>query len=852
MIHLRLLGGVELSRREAGLERRINVAPKPLALLAYLAVASARATPVRRDVLLALFWPELSTARARAALRQLLFQLRHALGPNAFRADRETVVLSAEALSCDVQVFEQRLACGDSTGAMEVYRGVLLEGFFVDGVSAALEEWIDSERERLNWKAFFASRSLADEADRCGNGIAAAHWARTTVALAPDNEIAVRRLIEILHTFGDRAGALRVADDFTRRLLAEFGTEPSAETQALIATVRSPEQRSIISSVADGSRMPDTSLPSVSAPAVANSSVGVPQATRTQREPRRIPSPIGRASRRRLLPVVAMSIVAASLLIARFARGARTPAERANAVFPPITIASSAARQLYTEGLKRFYAGDVHESVRLFGLALGDDSTCAMCAYYAALAYSGVDDNGAARMLQLAMHLSDRVSEPERLLIRYKWADAANTATRTAAAESLVTRFPNWPEAQIAAAEAADMDARWLAAAAHLRRAIAAAPPSDSASGTRCPVCAAEHQLYDTYEAADSLPAALRVAQAWVRAQPRSRIAWLELSHALAESGRYEEARAAIDTSTRYALESDDDAIEHAQIEIRAGNFPVADRLLNTLAETGNANSRQNALWFLVISLRTQGRLREALNVAHGAMRLADASATRGRSDAPAEGQILFELGDYKGSAAVFTSLAMASDSSAWPPAGQAARQHAWFLTQAGSAMAAARDTSALARLVDTVQAWGKKSGFERDHRLHEYLRGLLWVARSQPESAVVAFRRAMTSESEGFSRINLELGRALLALGRPREAIPVLEHALAGTLEAGNVYASRTELQESLAHAFDAAGERDSATVYYRAVTNAWRSADSQFRARVAEARARLATDERRIAAQH
>src|SRR6185437_2778669 len=236
-------------------------------------------------------------------------------------------------------------------------------------------------------------------------------------------------------------------------------------------------------------------------------------------------------------------------------------------------------------GLRRYNSIDMRESARLFGAALAEDSSCAMCAYYAAQADASFDEPAGARMFQLAMRLSDRVSEAERLFIHFQWADVTNSVSRSAAAESLVSRYPNWAEAQTAAAQAAKMSGNWLAAADHIRRVLASAPPRDSTSGARCPLCAAKLELYDTYEAADSLPAALRLAQTWVQAEPRSRRAWLQLSHALAESGRYDEARAAIDSSTRYAMGTEDDVIEHAQIEIRAGNFAVADRLLTTLSQ---------------------------------------------------------------------------------------------------------------------------------------------------------------------------------------------------------------------------------------------------------------------------
>src|SRR2546423_7778382 len=64
MYQLRTLGQLDLSDSDGQPVRAILVQPKRFALLAYLAVASPRGFQ-RRDLLLALFWPELPDARAR-------------------------------------------------------------------------------------------------------------------------------------------------------------------------------------------------------------------------------------------------------------------------------------------------------------------------------------------------------------------------------------------------------------------------------------------------------------------------------------------------------------------------------------------------------------------------------------------------------------------------------------------------------------------------------------------------------------------------------------------------------------------------------------------------------------------
>jgi len=69
MLEIRLLGPSDVVRcgvRDPAADA-VQRQPKRLALLAYLCLAT-RGGAVRRDTVLALFWPELDQSRARAAL----------------------------------------------------------------------------------------------------------------------------------------------------------------------------------------------------------------------------------------------------------------------------------------------------------------------------------------------------------------------------------------------------------------------------------------------------------------------------------------------------------------------------------------------------------------------------------------------------------------------------------------------------------------------------------------------------------------------------------------------------------------------------------------------------------------
>src|SRR2546427_602405 len=112
MVEFRLLGTLSLTTtdgREAG---SLLSQPRRLALLAYLAVATPRG-PHRRDTLLAMFWPELNQPRARAALRQSLYVLRSALGPDVVATQgNEVVSLDCSAIRCDAVEFDRALKDG--------------------------------------------------------------------------------------------------------------------------------------------------------------------------------------------------------------------------------------------------------------------------------------------------------------------------------------------------------------------------------------------------------------------------------------------------------------------------------------------------------------------------------------------------------------------------------------------------------------------------------------------------------------------------------------------------------------------------------------------------------------------
>jgi predicted ATPase/DNA-binding SARP family transcriptional activator len=239
MIRIRVLGTVDLRRADGAEASSVLAQPKRTALLAYLAVGG-RTGVHRRDTLLGLFWPESSMERARHSLNQALYALRQSLGQDVIAScGDDAVAIDPALLWCDALEFETALTEDRLADALELYRGTLLDGFFLAD-APEFEGWLELERGCLREHAVAAAWTLAEREESAGNGAGAASWARRAAALAPDDETVLRRLLRLLDRLGDRAGALAAYEAFVRRLAADRGAEPAAETAELFQHVRGP------------------------------------------------------------------------------------------------------------------------------------------------------------------------------------------------------------------------------------------------------------------------------------------------------------------------------------------------------------------------------------------------------------------------------------------------------------------------------------------------------------------------------------------------------------------------------------------------------------------------------------
>ena len=508
-----------------------------------------------------------------------------------------------------------------------------------------------------------------------------------------------------------------------------------------------------------------------------------------------------------------------------------------------VRTTSPGAYALYEEGLRAYYLGDFAAAYRVMRGALDRDSTFAMAAYYAWAASTPIVPGfeGDRELRSRARRLAARTTERERLLIEgYLAMSDAPVATSVAIAETLAVRYPADPDGQLLLGMAYNNAGRWADAVPPLERVVR----SDSAAGAIrqgfCRTCIALHWLGMSYIWWDSLAAAERTARRQMALRPPGEPQpWGSLAEPLLRQGRRAEALAALhrqdSTSNTFYLWAR--GVLQRDL-VRWGDFAELDRQLLADLVNPSRQVRAEARWLMLFSLRNQGRLREALALSRNQVIPGGGRLEGFAPDQLGEAILSLDGNRPAHAARLYRRMAEASFGTDHSQ-GIKSRFITWHFTHLGTALAAAGDTAALRGVIDTVERFGRLSSFGRDPHLHHFLRGRLLQRAGRHSEAVEAFRAATISLTDGYSRINYELARSLMALGRPEEAVAVLRPALHGGVDGSNSYLTHTELHEAAAQAFELAGRFDSAAAHYQAVERAWRHADPEYSARYARAKA-------------
>jgi DNA-binding SARP family transcriptional activator len=234
VITLRTLGAVEIRVDDSDPPREL-LWRKNVALLLYLARSPGHRRS--REHLVGLLWGDKPDSAARHSLNEAMRVLRRMGDECLLDSVGDQVVLDDGTISLDVAELERRVAEQRWADAVELVRGSWMEGFAVPDCSS-FEDWLSAER--LHWNGVAISAMQAHGSTLLGRGdeAGAQGMARRALALDPFSDGAIRLLMEAAALRGERASALSIYEEFTRRLESELGIEPEPDTAALAGRVQ--------------------------------------------------------------------------------------------------------------------------------------------------------------------------------------------------------------------------------------------------------------------------------------------------------------------------------------------------------------------------------------------------------------------------------------------------------------------------------------------------------------------------------------------------------------------------------------------------------------------------------------
>src|SRR5215207_1790650 len=231
-IQVFLFGSFELNVRD----RTVHLPTRKMeALFAYLILHRG---VQNRERIAALFWGDSPEELARRSLRTALSALRKEVGEQFILTDRETIQINPEfPIWVDVYEVEKQakeiLSASHQAGSgidPSLYRGDLLQDFY--------DDWVLEDREQYRNLFVSALAHFAQFLKTHGDYQRAISIANKMISIDPGNEQAYQHLLFCYGALGNRSEALKVYEECARRLMEQFGVEPSEATTALIQQIK--------------------------------------------------------------------------------------------------------------------------------------------------------------------------------------------------------------------------------------------------------------------------------------------------------------------------------------------------------------------------------------------------------------------------------------------------------------------------------------------------------------------------------------------------------------------------------------------------------------------------------------
>lgn len=209
-----------------------------------------RHTPVSKEVLMDVFWPDADVENARRNLHQAIYSLRQTL--RQAQPDFQIILFERDHyqinpgldLWLDFEEFERRVKTGrrlesarktaeamaEYVSAEELYRGDFLE-------EDLYEDWASLQRERIRAEYLDLADRLSAYYAQQGNHAAAISLCRKILEKDKCHEKAHRRLMHCYQAMGQTSMAVRQYQLCVETLETELDVPPSAETQMLFKNI---------------------------------------------------------------------------------------------------------------------------------------------------------------------------------------------------------------------------------------------------------------------------------------------------------------------------------------------------------------------------------------------------------------------------------------------------------------------------------------------------------------------------------------------------------------------------------------------------------------------------------------
>jgi DNA-binding SARP family transcriptional activator len=242
MLSIRLFGRLSVRHCTQELDRLPT--GKPLELFCYLLLH--REQHHSREVLASVLWGDYTTSQSKKYLRQALWQIQTVIPKSQplFLADMHSLKVATNETWLDIAAFEmaslqlrdvpgQKMTDANAdaiNGAVQLYRGDLLEGWYQD--------WCLFERERLrNLYLLMLDKLMVYSEDRKQTE-AGLEFGERILRLDRAHERTYQAMMRLHYGAGDRAGAIRVFQRCATALQEELGIVPGRQTTQILDQIR--------------------------------------------------------------------------------------------------------------------------------------------------------------------------------------------------------------------------------------------------------------------------------------------------------------------------------------------------------------------------------------------------------------------------------------------------------------------------------------------------------------------------------------------------------------------------------------------------------------------------------------